>query len=98
MVTFARTILYQRIKKMNCSILSINTTFFMFTWLLIPEFTGLNPSQSIYIKNGRWFVIFIIAGFLFWYKGTESPLLQAVLLAFLIERPVYFILKKWLET
>ncbi|WP_232215168.1 phosphatase PAP2 family protein [Methylovulum miyakonense] len=35
----------------------------------------------------------MIIGLLYFVDGIESPLLRAILLAFLLERPIYFILK-----
>ncbi|MDD1628452.1 MAG: phosphatase PAP2 family protein [Methylococcaceae bacterium] len=71
---------------------------FMFTWLINTRIHSALTQASRYIsKTGDGSLYLLIAGFLFWYKGIESPLLQAVLLAFLIERPVYFILKNGLK-
>jgi len=39
----------------------------------------------------------LVAGTLFWHEGINSLLLQTVLLSFLIERPVYFVLKNSLK-
>ncbi|MCX7100146.1 MAG: phosphatase PAP2 family protein [Methylobacter sp.] len=71
---------------------------FMFTWLLNVRIHGTLTTFSRYLsKTGDGQLYIIIAGLLYWYEGFESPFLQAVLLAFLIERPIYFVLKNGLK-
>jgi undecaprenyl-diphosphatase len=39
----------------------------------------------------------LVAGVLYWQEGIDSRCLAAILLAFLIERPIYFVLKNSLK-
>jgi undecaprenyl-diphosphatase len=48
-------------------------------------------------KTGDGQLYVVIFGLLLWQLGWESSIVQAVLLAFLIERPVYFVLKNGLK-
>ena len=70
----------------------------MFTWLvnarLYTSFTGVCRTIS---KTGDGYLYVAVIGWLFWQSGITSPFLQTVLLAFLIERPIYFILKNSLR-
>ncbi len=71
---------------------------FMFTWLINARMYITLTKVSRYLSktgDGPLYLIFI--GWLYWRSGIESPCLQAVLLAFLIERPVYFVLKNSLK-
>ena len=66
----------------------------MFTWLANARLHSLLAKFSRYLSktgDGHLYVIAIV--FLFWHEGAANPLTRAILLAFLIERPVYFILK-----
>lgn len=70
----------------------------MFTWLINARMHGALTSASCYIsKTGDGPLYLIIAGLLYWSEGFFSPMLQAVVLAFLIERPIYFVLKNGLK-
>lgn len=67
---------------------------FMFTWLINARIYGTLAKSGRYLsKTGDGPLYLVIAGLLYWRSGIESPCLKAVLLGFLIERPVYFILK-----
>lgn len=67
---------------------------FMFTWLNNVSIHAKLVSFCRYIsKTGDGFLYLCLAGWLYWSQGTADSLLQAMLLAFAIERPVYFILK-----
>jgi undecaprenyl-diphosphatase len=71
---------------------------FMFTWLINTKMHSALTKVSRYLsKTGDGSLYVLVAGALFWQEGIESPRLQAVLLAFLIERPVYFVLKNSLK-
>jgi undecaprenyl-diphosphatase len=97
MVTFTE-LFYVEDKKMKLLYSIHKYDVFMFTWLINTRAHSALTQASRYIsKTGDGSLYLLIAGFLFWYKGTESPLLHAILLAFLIERPIYFILKNGLK-
>jgi len=67
---------------------------FMFIWLNNVGIHSALVRLCRYIsRTGDGILYLLLAGWLFWDQGTESPLLQALALAFAIERPVYFILK-----
>ncbi|MEI6336816.1 MAG: phosphatase PAP2 family protein [Methylococcaceae bacterium] len=71
---------------------------FMFTWLINTRMHSALTTVSRYLsKTGDGSLYVLVAATLFWQEGIESPRLQAVLLAFLIERPVYFVLKNSLK-
>ena len=71
---------------------------FMFTWLINARMHASLTKASRYIsKTGDGQLYLVIIGFLYWSEGFKNPFLQAVLLAFLIERPVYFVLKNGLR-
>ena len=71
---------------------------FMFTWLINTRMHSALTKASRYLsKTGDGQLYLIVAGTLYWFEGFESPCLKAVLLAFLIERPVYFLLKNSLK-
>jgi undecaprenyl-diphosphatase len=66
----------------------------IFTWL----FNGIvnTPLTKIarYISKTADGLLYVLLAAVTWkYQGFDSPFLQAILLAFLIERPVYFVLK-----
>jgi undecaprenyl-diphosphatase len=70
----------------------------MFTWLTNARMHSTLTATSRYIsKTGDGPLYLVIAGLLYWNEGVESLLLQAILLAFLIERPIYFVLKNSLR-
>ena len=70
----------------------------MFTWLINARMHSALTTVSRYIsKTGDGPLYLVISGLLYWNEGLASPILQAVLLAFLIERPVYFVLKNSLR-
>ncbi|WP_347989553.1 phosphatase PAP2 family protein [Methylomonas sp. AM2-LC] len=67
---------------------------FMFTWLNnVSIHTTLVRICRYLSKTGDGLLYILLAGWLFWFQGGNDPLLQNMLLAFAIERPVYFILK-----
>lgn len=70
----------------------------LFTWLINARMHSTLTKVSRYIsKTGDGPLYLVVIGLLYGYEGLESPVLQAVLLAFLIERPVYFVLKNGLR-
>lgn len=71
---------------------------FMFVWLVNTRMHGVLTRASRYLsKTGDGPLYVAIIGMLAWREGIESGCLQAILLAFLIERPVYFVLKNSLK-
>lgn len=67
---------------------------FMFTWLINARMhSTLTRSGRNLSKTGDGQLYVLIMGLLYWSTGLESPCLQAVLTGFLIERPMYFVLK-----
>ena len=71
---------------------------FMFTWLINARmYNNLTKSSRYLSKTGDGQLYVIVAGTLYWLEGIENLCLKAVLLAFLIERPAYFLLKNCLK-
>ena len=67
---------------------------FMFSWLINASIHDTLARVSRYIsKTGDGYLYVLLMGLLYWQTGLDTPLLQAILLAFAIERPVYFVLK-----
>ena len=67
---------------------------FMFTWLFNVRVTRplTNLARTI-SKTADGLLYLLLAAILLKYQGLESQLLQAMVLAFLMERPSYFVLK-----
>ena len=71
---------------------------FMFNWLINARMYSTLTKASRYLsKTGDGQLYLVAIGALYWHEGIESLCLQAVLLAFLIERPIYFVLKNSLK-
>jgi len=71
---------------------------FMFSWLINTRvYIALTKVSRYLSKTGDGQLYLLVIGVLYWHEGIESRCLQAVLLAFLIERPVYFVLKNSLK-
>lgn len=67
---------------------------FMFTWLnSVGIHTYLARLCRYISKTGDGFLYILFAAWLYWDSGADTPLFKAMALAFLIERPVYFVLK-----
>ena len=67
---------------------------FMFTWLNNVSIHATLARFCRYVsKTGDGLLYVLLAGWLYWDQGFTNPLLQTMILAFAIERPVYFILK-----
>ena len=67
---------------------------FMFTWLNnVSIHTTLVRFCRVVSKTGDGLLYVLLAAWLYWDEGLDYPLLQCLLLAFAIERPVYFVLK-----
>lgn len=67
---------------------------FMFTWLINAKIHGTLSTVCRYLsKTGDGQLYSIIIALLYLSEGFKSPFLQAILLAFLFERPIYFVLK-----
>ncbi|MCX7098911.1 MAG: phosphatase PAP2 family protein [Methylococcales bacterium] len=71
---------------------------FMFSWLINTRMHGSLSQLSRYLsKTGDGQLYVLVALLIFLQQGFDSPCLQSLLLAFLIERPVYFVLKNSLK-
>jgi undecaprenyl-diphosphatase len=67
---------------------------FVFTWLLNTSSHRVLAKISRYLsKTGDGPPYALFAVLLYWQQDFESLLLQSMMLAFLIERPIYFVLK-----
>lgn len=67
---------------------------FMFFWIInANSHKRLAKFCRIVSKTGDGGLYVLIMALLYWQEGMRSLLLQTIMLAFLIERPVYFILK-----
>ena len=67
---------------------------FMFTWLNnVSIHATLVRFCRIVSKTGDGLLYVLLAAWLYWNQGLNDSLLQCMLLAFAIERPVYFVLK-----
>jgi undecaprenyl-diphosphatase len=70
----------------------------MFIWLINTRMHSALTKVSRYLsKTGDGQLYLVVIGILYWLKGIDSLCLKAILLAFLIERPVYFVLKNSLK-
>jgi undecaprenyl-diphosphatase len=95
--TFAEP-LFQEDKKMKLLYSIHKYDVFMFTWLINARMHANLTKASRYLsKTGDGHLYLLVTGALYWYEGLESRCLQLLLLAFLIERPVYFVLKNGLK-
>ena len=71
---------------------------FMFIWLINTRIHSVLTGLSRYLsKTGDGQLYFIVIGVLYWLGSIDSLCLKVVLQAFLIERPVYFVLKNGLK-
>jgi len=71
---------------------------FIFTWVFNRRVHSALTEFCRYIsKTGDGLYYVLIALLLYAYEGAGSACLRAILLAFLIERPLYSILKKGLK-
>ncbi|MDP3330523.1 MAG: phosphatase PAP2 family protein [Methylococcaceae bacterium] len=71
---------------------------FMFTWLLnVRLHDSLTKVGRVVSKSGDGQLYVVIFALSAWQLGFENAFVQAMLLAFLIERPVYFVLKNGLK-
>lgn len=67
---------------------------FMFSWLINASTHNSLTKVSRYMsKTGDGQLYILVIALLYWHEGARSTLLQAILLAFAVERPVYFVLK-----
>lgn len=67
----------------------------MFTWVNgVAIRTSLMPVCRGVSRTADGLLYVLAAAWLYWDRGGQDGLLQAMVLAFLIERPVYFALKK----
>lgn len=67
---------------------------FMFSWLINASIHNTLAKVSRYVsRTGNGGLYVLVMGLLYWHEGMRSQPLQAILLAFSIERPVYFVLK-----
>ena len=71
---------------------------FMFSWLVNSRMHSILTKLSRYLsKTGDGQLYVIAIGVLYWLDKIDSLCLQTFLLSFLIERPVYFVLKNGLK-
>lgn len=71
---------------------------FMFSWLVNSRMHSILTKLSRYLsKTGDGQLYIIVIGVLYWLDKIDSLCLQTFLLSFLIERPVYFVLKNGLK-
>lgn len=71
---------------------------FMFTWLLnVRLHQPLTKAARMVSKTGDGPLYVLIFALLAWRWGFDNAFVQAIMLAFLIERPVYFVLKNGLK-
>ena len=67
---------------------------FMFSWLINASIHNSLAKVSRYVsRTGNGGLYVLVMALLYWYEGMRSQPLQAILLAFSIERPAYFVLK-----
>jgi undecaprenyl-diphosphatase len=67
---------------------------FLFTWLVNVRITPLLIKVARTLSKTADGPLYVLLAALLWkYQGFDSPFLHAILLAFLIERPTYFVLK-----
>lgn len=66
----------------------------MFSWLINASIHDSLARISRYVsKTGDGPLYVLVMALFYWHEGFRSQPLQAMLLAFAIERPVYFVLK-----
>ncbi len=66
----------------------------LFTWLINARMRSLSVNLCRVVSwTGDGPLYLALAGSTCWIDGLQNPLLQTLLLAFLLERPVYFVLK-----
>jgi undecaprenyl-diphosphatase len=66
----------------------------MFSWLINASIHGSLVKLCRYIsKTGDGELYVVVMAVLYWQEGSESQPLQAIVLAFCLERSLYFILK-----
>ena len=71
---------------------------FMFTWLINTKIHSTLTQSCRYLsKTGDGSLYILITSALYWHEGIDSPFLRSILLAFLVERPIYFLLKNSLQ-
>lgn len=67
---------------------------FMFTWINNVSIHATLVRLCRYVsRTGDGLLYVLLAAWLYWNSGIVDPLLQTMMLAFAIERPVYFVLK-----
>jgi len=67
---------------------------FMFSWLINVSVYKKLAKVSRYVSNtGNGDLYLLLVGLLYWSHGIQNDFLQTILLAFVIERPIYFVLK-----
>jgi undecaprenyl-diphosphatase len=71
---------------------------FMFNWLMhVRWLTLLTRICRLLSKSGDGTLYLLLALWISWQQGFNSPMMQTMVLAFAIERPVYFVLKNSLK-
>lgn len=67
---------------------------FMFSWLINASIHNSLTKVSRYVsKTGDGQLYILVMALFYWHEGLRSQPLQAILLAFAVERPTYFVLK-----
>jgi undecaprenyl-diphosphatase len=67
---------------------------FMFTWLMNARLLTLLTKASRYLSKSADGQLYPLVAAILWVNGgLENQIMQVVLMAFAIERPVYFVLK-----
>ncbi len=67
---------------------------FMFSWLINTSIHNRLVKVCRYLTktgDGELYVVFM--AWLYWTQGVQHPPLQTIVLAFCLERPLYFVLK-----
>jgi undecaprenyl-diphosphatase len=67
---------------------------FMFSWLINASIHNSLTRISRYVsRTGDGELYVLVMALLYWHEGFQNTPLQATLLAFSLERPLYFVLK-----
>ena len=67
---------------------------FMFTWIINAKTHSTLAFLCRYIsKTADGHLYFTLGGLVYWQHGIQNSLLQTMMLAFLVERSIYFLVK-----
>lgn len=71
---------------------------FMFFWIINASLRNNLRKVCLYLsKTGDGEIYIVVMALMYWFEGFQYQPLLAMLLAFCIERPVYFVLKNSLK-